>query len=106
MTEAVVVDTGVFSASLVPRPNSLAPLYERHLVGRPLILSPQTVAEIRFGALRGGWGERRLEQLEGRLRLAAVAPYDDELAWTYARLRHACVSAGHALGGKHHDGDR
>lgn len=103
---AVVVDTDVFSASLVPRRSALAPLYAAHLIGRSLIISPQTVAELRYGALRARWGQARMSQVEARIRAAAVAPYDDKLAWTYARLKNELVARGHGLGQKQHDGDR
>jgi hypothetical protein len=49
----VVVDTDVFSALLVPG-SALAREYEPILIGRPAFVSFQTVAELRFGALRRG----------------------------------------------------
>lgn len=108
MTDAntLVVDTDVFSAGLVPRRSGLAALYAPHLTGKSLVVSAQTVAELRFGGLNAGWGARRMEELEARIRKAAVAPFDDALAWTHARLRQDCVRIGHGLGHKLHDGDR
>lgn len=103
---AVVVDTDVFSAALVPRRSGIAAVYAPHLTGRSLIISAQTVAELRFGGLAASWGPRRMEELETRIRKAAVAPFDDNLAWVYARLKSESVKQGHALGNKHHDGDR
>lgn len=101
---AVVVDTGVYGAGLSRKSEPLAARYARHLVGRRLVLSFQTVAELRFGALNAGWGTRKRADLEVRLARAAVVGVDDALASAYAQLRHACVQAGHALGGKHHAG--
>lgn len=56
----IVVDTNVFGADLVRRGAPLATLYRPYLEGRSFVLSFQTVAELRFGALRKGWGAARL----------------------------------------------
>lgn len=102
---AAVIDTGVYGAGLVGRSDGLAARYAPHLLGRILVLSFQTVAELRYGALHAGWGDRRRAALEERLAQARVVPSDDSLATTYAELRQACVRAGHALGAKAHTGD-
>jgi hypothetical protein len=50
---AVVVDTGVFSAPLLARRvigKSLQQQYQRHLVGRQLVIAAQTLAELHYGA--------------------------------------------------------
>jgi predicted nucleic acid-binding protein len=102
----VVVDTSVFGSGLVPSSGDLARRYQRHLVGRRVILAYQTVAELRYGALRRNWGTRTLEEMEDRLRRVTVAPVDERTASIYAELKHECVNAGHGLGHKEHDGDR
>jgi hypothetical protein len=51
----VVIDTDVFSADLVPR-SWLAEQYAPIITGRPAFISFQTAAELRYGALRRGWG--------------------------------------------------
>ena len=103
---AVVVDTMVYGAGLTRRTEPLAMRYARHLVGRRLVLSFQTVAELRHGALRAGWGERKHADLKSRLARATVVGADDALTTAYAELRHACIQAGHALGAKEHAADR
>jgi hypothetical protein len=96
VSDAVVVDTNVFSAPL--RSSSpLTTIYQRHLIGQRLVIATQTVAELRFGALRAGWGERRLAQLARLGGVALVLPPDNETAWTYARLRVECERVGHPL---------
>ncbi|HZU45789.1 MAG TPA: hypothetical protein VFA16_00815 [Mycobacterium sp.] len=58
----VVVDTMVISWLFDDRPNPLADRY-RALIGPvPVLLAFQTVMELRFGAIRAGWGELRLDQ--------------------------------------------
>ena len=102
---AVVVDTGVFSAPLSRRNSSIAHLYDRHLSGQLLVLAAQTVAEVRYGALAAGWGESRLAELERRIALTRVAVIDDDLIWSHARLRVTCRVAGHALAAAAHAAD-
>ena len=34
--------------------------YRRHLTGRRLVIPTHLVAEARYGALRAGWGSRRI----------------------------------------------
>jgi predicted nucleic acid-binding protein len=68
MTDAhpagVVVDTLVISWLFDERPNVLAERY-RQLIGQsPVLLTLQTVMELRFGAIRAGWGEFRRRRLE------------------------------------------
>jgi predicted nucleic acid-binding protein len=54
----VVVDTDVYSARLLPD-SPLALRYEPLLVGRLEVLSFQTIAELRYGALLRGWRNAR-----------------------------------------------
>jgi predicted nucleic acid-binding protein len=101
---AVVVDTNVFGAALTRR-SALVALYARHLVGKLLVVAPQTVAELRFGALSARWGPARLAELDRRVARTRVAPVDDELVWDVARLRVTCRQIGHALADAHHSPD-
>lgn len=98
----VVVDTGVFSASLDPfRRLSLAS-HVRHLDGNQLFPAAATFAELRFGALLAEWGEPRRQLLEGRMASATVIPVTDALLTTVAELRLACRTAGHPLADRIH----
>ena len=100
-----MVDTNVFGAPLARRNTALIEQYAPHLVGRLLVLAPQTVAELRFGALLARGGTARRNELERRIARARVAPVDDDVSWEVARLRVACRRAGHALADDHHAGD-
>jgi predicted nucleic acid-binding protein len=102
-----VIDTMVFSwvfssADLSGR----AARYAAHLTGRRLLMSAQTAAELRYGALSRNWGEARREQLERRIERVSVVPIDDDLTKVYAEVKDRCRRAGHALAQKDHDGDR
>jgi predicted nucleic acid-binding protein len=100
----IVLDTDVFSADLSD--TALIALYEPIIVGRPAFVSFQTVAELRYGALRRGWGDARLRKLDAKIAAVEVVHSGDELVATYARLRADCVQIGHALGQREHDADR
>ena len=100
----VLLDTNVFSAWLRPR-STLIPRYAKHVFGNRVAIAFQTVAEVRYGAITAGWGEKRLETVERLIRRASTLPPDDETAWTVARLRTKCRAAGHPLHQKAHTGD-
>ena len=102
----VVVDTGVFGARLMPHGQLLASGYDTLVESRPVIISFITVAELRFGALRAGWGSSRRQRLETHLRSAQVAWPDQGLVDAYAQLRAWCSLRGHGLGHKEHEADR
>jgi tRNA(fMet)-specific endonuclease VapC len=101
----IVIDTDVFGADLVRR-SALAELYEPVIVGRPAFISFQTAAELRYGALRRGWGDQRVRLLEARIGAAETVHTGPELILTYARLRVDCARIGHALAQRDHDADR
>lgn len=94
----VVVDTMVLSWLFDDRTNSLADTYRELIDGEPVVLAFQTVMELRFGALRAGWGELRRRRLERRIAEIAVAQPDDEMVTQCAELRSRCQQTGHALG--------
>lgn len=90
----IVIDTDVFSADLVPG----APLADRYapiIAGRPALISFQTVAELRYGALRRGWGHARMLRLEAKTQRAEIVHTGPELVLVYAQLRADCEARGH-----------
>jgi predicted nucleic acid-binding protein len=103
---AFLLDTMVFSALSVRDRRELRQLYRPHVEGRRIVLSVQTVAEVRFGALDAGWGEQRRRELEERIAKVTMAAITDHVISVYARLKQQLKAAGHGLGQKIHDGDR
>ena len=71
-------------------------MYGKLVFGRRIAIAQQTVAEVRYGAIAAGWGERRLAAVERLLHRSRVLPADDEATWAYARLRHQCRPADRA----------
>lgn len=102
----VVVDTMVISWLLDDRPNALSDNYRALIGASPVLLAFQTVMELRFGALRAGWGEFRRRRLEERIaELTVVQPDDDMITacssgrtvrnWgTHSEARCTTVTAG------------
>lgn len=104
----VVVDTGVFGATLIPtdKGRQLASGYKTLLEGRRAVISFVTVAELRFGAKRAGWGDKRVQRLDQRLAQAETVWPGVDLVDVYATLRAWCEKNGHGLNGKDHEADR
>ena len=101
----VVIDTDVFSADLVPG-SRLAELYAPIVAGRPALISFQTVMELRYGALRRGWGTARMLKLDAKILRAEVVHTGPDLVLVCAQLRADCEAAGHALAQREHNADR
>ena len=68
---AIVIDTDVFSADLVPT-SRLAQRYAPLITGRPAFISFQTATELRYGAIRRGWGEARMLKRDSKIQRAEV----------------------------------
>ena len=104
MTSSVVVDTNVFTARL-RRDSGLASQYAKHLAGELIAIAPQTVAEARYGALKSGWGPRRITELRTMTVDVTVLPVDAETVERVAQLRNECRRIGHALHQRRHNAD-
>ena len=104
---SVVVDTMVVSALVnAGRDSGTAARYRSVIDGRTVVVSFVTVTEMRFGAMKAGWGEIRRRSLERVLAQLVVVQPDDDLMLTCAELRATCSAAGRALGQKIHEADR
>ncbi len=101
----IVIDTDVLGADLARR-SALAERYEPIIVGIPAFISFQTAAELRYGALRRNWGDRRMRELEARIAAAETIDTGPELIIVYAQLRAVCERIGHALAQREHDAER
>lgn len=101
----IAIDTDVFSADLVPG-SRIAERYAPIITGRPAFISFQTVAELRYGALRRGWGTARMLKLDAKIQRAEVVHTGPELVLICAQLRADCEARGHPLGAREHNADR
>ena len=104
---AVVVDTMVVSSLLhATRQPVPAAEYRALIDDRPVVVSFATVTELRYGALKAGWGELRRRSLERDLARLVIVQPDDALMAVCAELRAQCEMSGHGLGQKIHEADR
>jgi tRNA(fMet)-specific endonuclease VapC len=100
-----VVDTMIASAILFgkrrSRETELLDRFEACLRGKSIVLSFATVSELRYGSLKGGWGDARRQSMEDWFSdVAAVVMPDNDLVNACATLRNDCRRLGHALSDK------
>jgi predicted nucleic acid-binding protein len=93
----LLVDTGVFSASINRRRRSRFEPQVGLMAGNQIVLAAVTVAKLRYGALVAGWGEPRRQQLAQSIAATTVVPVSGALLTAAAEVRHACRETGHAL---------
>jgi predicted nucleic acid-binding protein len=93
--EFVVLDTDVFSMFFRRDARSLR--YDEDVRGKTLCLSFASVAELRFGAIAAGWGERRCKQLEGAIARTVVLPADDSVTLRWAQVKAARQRMGRPI---------
>lgn len=93
----ILVDTGVFSASLSRRRRAGLEAHVALMSGQQTFLAAVTVSELRYGALVAGWGEVRRLRLEESIDAVTVVPVTDNLLTSAAKLRLACRRVGHPL---------
>jgi tRNA(fMet)-specific endonuclease VapC len=96
--EAVVVDTSV--ASLLhpkKRRSTLLAWFEPYLLGRILVLSFQSVAELWAWAVDKRWTRKDLRRLERFLGRFVIVPYDLDLARVWAEVTVHCKKRGRRL---------
>ncbi len=86
MTASVVLaDTNILSYA--HNHHSLWGVYEPLLQGHIVLIAAQTVAELRFGAFRLHWGERRLARLEALIAQYKVVYPNDAICSRWASSR-------------------
>lgn len=102
----VVLDTDATSWLLDPRPLPRAERTRAVVGARARVVSFVTVTELRYGALRAGWGDLRLRRLERSLGDLDVIQTNESLIWRCAELRVEAGRIGHPLGQKVHEADR
>ena len=86
--DRIVVDTDVFS--YIFHRNPVAEFFQPYFMQRTLAVSFMTVAEVYYGALKGGWGTARISRLENQLKNYVVLPYDYEVTrqWAFVRTEN------------------
>jgi tRNA(fMet)-specific endonuclease VapC len=88
-----LLDTNVFSY-LGKAGNTIAALYQKHIAGKTIALSFVTVGELLAWPKARNWGPQKVAELQRRINLAQVIPYDMRLCETYADLKDKITKAG------------
>jgi tRNA(fMet)-specific endonuclease VapC len=95
MMQIRVIDTDVWSYLYKGRDE--AKLYKPHLFGNILVISFQTQAELLRWTIAAGWGQRRREDLESRLRGYYVAHSSDALSLRWAEAMDSARRKGRPI---------
>lgn len=74
--------------------NKTAALYEKHVAGKTTALSFVTVGELLLWPKVRNWGPQKIVELQRRINLAQIIPYDMRLCETYADLKDKITKAG------------
>ncbi len=83
-----------------PRNPKLTDRYRAVIADAPIVVSFMTITELRYGALRAGWGELRRRGLERDLAQFVIVQPDDALIRICAAVRATAERAGLGLGHK------
>ena len=94
--DSVLIDTDVFSYFF--RQDDRRLVYSDELRGCLLCISFATVAELRFGAIRAGWGDSRRQSLEVSIRRYVMLPPDSEVTERWAVVKAARDRIGRPIG--------
>jgi tRNA(fMet)-specific endonuclease VapC len=81
----ILLDTNIISFALKDDTRRLA--YEPHVAGHRTFVCFVTVAELYRWAVGKRWGQRRIDALNEEIRRHVVLPFDNDLAWAWARVR-------------------
>ena len=68
--------------------------YAPHLDNKAVALSFQSVGELWYGAIKGGWSEAKRRELEVRIRRFVVLACDEATVRAWAELRAKAESEG------------
>ena len=95
MSDPLVLDTDIASYLFKRSPH--AQPFRTLLQGRPLALSFMSVAELYKWTVKRNWGSAKVRQLENAMKRYVVIPFDNDLAWTWARITAACENDGRPM---------
>ena len=87
-TEAVLVDTNVFSY-LGKSGDTRAALYRPHVHKKLVAVSFITVGELLFGAAKANWTKAKIDRMRKRLRSVVIVPYDYAVCESYGKIKAA-----------------
>jgi predicted nucleic acid-binding protein len=86
------VDTNIVSYLMSGK--EPASMCARHLEGRVAAVSFQSVGELWYGAVKGGWAERKIRVLNDRIARFVVLAYDEATVRAWAELKVQAETSG------------
>ena len=95
MNDYCVVDTDVVSYMF--KDNAEAQHYRIHLVDKVPVISFMTLAELRYWALKSGWGLPRTAKMEAHLQKFTIYSSNNELCQIYAQVIHSKYTKGRVI---------
>lgn len=81
----LLADTNILSYA--HNEHTLWKVYQPILSGRMVLISAQSVAELRFGALRVGWGQQRMARLEALIQTHTVIYPNNAICTGWATIK-------------------
>ncbi len=79
------------------RADSRAKAYERHLIGQTRYIAFVTLGELYQWLFLRPFSEVNRQRLLSYIAQHVVAPYDDQLVWTWAELSAGCRKRGQTM---------
>jgi tRNA(fMet)-specific endonuclease VapC len=93
--ESIVLDTDVVSFWF--KDDTRLANYRRHVVGKHLIISFVTVAELEEWAVQRRWGDKRREHMDRHLQRFVFCPVDRDLCRLWAEVRDSSRQRGRII---------
>lgn len=94
--DILLLDTDVYSY-LARADDQRGHPYRRHVEGKRIAICHVTVGEVLFGAVRRDWGQRRIQDLQQKLRESKLLDFDFEVGMEYAVLKSRLRAEGRIL---------
>lgn len=91
----IIVDTDVFSYLL--KDDTRGNFFKPFLLHKSVALSFVTVAELYYWAYKKSWGTNKVTELENKIKMYVVLPYDYLLCQRWASVRDECESKGFTI---------
>ena len=86
------MDTDVFSYLM--KGDTRGDFFKPFLFRRSVAISFIPVAELHYWAYKQSWGENRITDLENRIKMYVVLPYDYSLCQRWAGVKSGCEARG------------
>jgi predicted nucleic acid-binding protein len=96
--DPVLLDTNVYSYLTRGADDPQGAPYRRHVTGRTVVICQITAGELLFGAVRRGWSERRVQDLQEKARGAVMLPLDFPVCVIYAQVKANLRTQGRIIG--------